>query len=110
MSGNSKPEKDERPIVCGTDFSPVAIEAVDIAAEMARRLDVNLVLLHVQEFRGLAVADPGLFEQVVSSSRQELHRHAERLRKLGTKVDARILSGSIFNELVDAATRAEARL
>lgn len=110
MKVNSKTKKDERPIACGTDFSDVAIEAVDIAAEMARRLDVKLLLLHVQEFRGLAVADPGLFEQVVLNSRQELHRHAERLRKLGTKVDARILSGSVFNELVDTAARAEARL
>ena len=106
----TKQKKDERPIACGTDFSTVAIEAVDLAAEMARRLDVKLLLLHVQEFRGLAVADPGLFEQVVLNSRQELHRHAERLRKSGTKVDARILSGSVFNELVDAAARAEARL
>ena len=81
MSNNSK-SKDERPIVCGTDFSPLAIEAVDVAAQMARRLDVKLMLLHVQEFRGLALTDPGLFEEVVSKSRQELHRHAERLRKL----------------------------
>jgi nucleotide-binding universal stress UspA family protein len=88
----------------------MAVEAVDIAAEMARRLDVNLVLLHVEEFRGLALSDPGLFEEVVSTSRQELHRHAERLRKLGTKVEARILSGSVFNELVDTATRVDARL
>lgn len=110
MSANSKPRRDERPIVCGTDFSPVAIEAVDIAAEMARRLDVKLVLLHVQEFRGLALSDPGLFDEVVSKSRQELHRHAERLRKLGTKVEGTILSGSAFEELVDAASRAKARL
>ena len=77
MSNNSK-SKDERPIVCGTDFSPLAIEAVDVAAQMARRLDVKLMLLHVQEFRGLALTDPGLFEEVVSKSRQELHRQGER--------------------------------
>ena len=110
MTMNSKPKRDERPIVCGTDFSSVAVEAADIAAEMARRFNVKLLLLHVQEFRGLSVTDPALFEEVILNSRQELHRHAERLRKLGTQVDARILSGSIFNELVDAATRAEARL
>lgn len=110
MSANSKPKKDKRPIVCGTDFSPVAIEAVDLAAEMARRLDVKLMLLHVQEFRGLALTDPGLFEQVVSKSRDELSRHAERLRKLGTKVEGTVLSGPVFEELVDAASRANARL
>lgn len=110
MSGISRPRKDERPIACGTDFSPAAIEAVDIAAEMARRLEVKLLLVHVQEFRGLALTDPGLFEEVVLKSRQELHRHAERLRKLGTQVEGTILSGSVFDELVDAANRANARL
>jgi len=66
--------------------------------------------LHVQEFRGLAVADPGLFGQVVSNIREELHREAERLRQLGTNVEGKVLSGSVFNELVDAATEANARL
>lgn len=110
MAENSKQKKDNRPIVCGTDFSATATEAVDIAAEMARHLDVKLLLLHVQEFRGLAVADPGLFEQVVSNNRDELHREAERLRKVGTDVEGKVLSGSVFNELVDAATEANARL
>jgi len=34
----SAKKKDARPIICATDFSPTALEAVDIAAEMARRL------------------------------------------------------------------------
>jgi|ERR1043166_705876 nucleotide-binding universal stress UspA family protein len=110
MSAKRNPKKGERPIVCGTDFSETAIEAVDVAAALARRLNVRLILLHVEEFRGLALSDPGLFEQLLGDSRQELHRHAERLRKLGTKVDEKIVSGSIFNELVDAAARTNARL
>lgn len=109
MSENPKQKKDRRPILCGTDFSAMAVEAVDIAAEMARRLDVSLLLLHVEELRGVVI-HPGLFEEVLQHSRQELHRHAERLRKIGTKVDAKILSGSVFNELVDAAARADGRL
>lgn len=42
--------KDKRPVVCGTEFSPTAVEAVNIAAELARRLDVKLLLLHVGNF------------------------------------------------------------
>lgn len=110
MAENSKKKKDGRPIVCGTDFSATAVEALDIAGEMARRLKVKLLLLHVEEFRALAAADPGIFEQIVSQSRQELYREAERLRKIGTKVEERILSGSVFNELVDAAAESNARL
>jgi nucleotide-binding universal stress UspA family protein len=103
-------KKDQRPIVCGTDFSPTAVEAVNIAAEMARRLDVKLLLLHVEEFRGLAAADPALFEAVVSRNREELHREAMRLRKAGTLIEEKLLSGSVFEELVNGATEAKARL
>lgn len=110
MSDDSKRKKDKRPIVCGTDFSASAVEAVDVAGEMARRLDATLHLLHVEEFRGLAVTDPGLFEQVVSRNREELAREVERLRTLGTKVEGKLLSGSVFNELVDAALQSDARL
>lgn len=110
MPENLDQKKDDRPIVCGTDFSAAAREAVDIAASMARRLDIKLLLLHVEEFRGLAVADPGLFEQVVSKNRQELDREAKRLRQSGTKVEEKFLSGSVFNELIDTAAESNARL
>src|SRR5678816_4694670 len=93
--------KTERPVVCGTDYSATAVEAVDIAAAMARCLDVTLVLVHVQEFHGLAVSDPVLFEHVALKNRQELDREAKRLRKLGIKVEEKLLSGSVFNELID---------
>jgi nucleotide-binding universal stress UspA family protein len=110
MKTNSKPKKDERPIVCGTDFSAAAVEAVDIAAALARRLDVKLLLVHVEEFRGLAAADPVLFEALGSKNRDELHREAARLRKAGALIEERLLSGSVFNEIVDAAAEANARL
>ena len=51
--------KTERPIVCGTDYSATAVEAVEIAAAMARRLDVKLVLVHVQKLHGIAVTGRG---------------------------------------------------
>jgi nucleotide-binding universal stress UspA family protein len=110
MAENSHQKKTERPVMCGTDYSATAVEAVDIAAAMARRLNVKLLLVHVQEFHGLAVADPGLFEHVALKNRQELDREAKRLSKLGTKVEEKLLSGSVFNELVDAAADSNARL
>jgi nucleotide-binding universal stress UspA family protein len=110
MAENSKQKKDTRPIVCGTDFSPTAVEAVNIAAEMARRLGVKLLLLHVEEFRGLAAADPALFEAVVSRNREELDGEAKRLRNSATIVEENLLSGSVFEELTNAAIGAKARL
>jgi nucleotide-binding universal stress UspA family protein len=103
-------KNDELPIVCGTDFSPTAIEAVDIAAAMARRLGTKLVLVHVDEFYGMAAVDSRLFEPAVSHRRAELDRAAGRLRELGTDVEGKLLSGSAFDKLVDATTESKARL
>jgi len=101
---------DQRPIACATDFSAAAVEAADVAAEMARRLNVKLFLFHVEEFRGLAVTDPSLFEMVVSKNRAALDCEANRLRKAGTIVAENLLSGPVFEELVNAAIEVNALL
>jgi nucleotide-binding universal stress UspA family protein len=103
-------KNDELPIVCGTDFSPTAIEAVDIAAAMARRLGTKLVLVHVDELFGLAAGDPRLFELAVAQRRGKLNQEAARLRGLGTDVKEKLLPGSVFDKLVDATTESKARL
>jgi nucleotide-binding universal stress UspA family protein len=105
-----KQKSDQRPIVCGTDFSAAAAEAVDIAAAMARQLGTELVLVHVDEFYGLAAVDPNLFAAALSEKRTVLDQEANRLRSLGTQVKERLLSGSAFDQLVTAATEATARL
>jgi nucleotide-binding universal stress UspA family protein len=110
VADNPKKKKNQCPIVCGTDFSATAIEAVDIAAAMARRLGTKLVLVHVDEFYGMAAVDSRLFEPAVSHRRAELDRAAGRLRELGTDVDEKLLSGSAFDQLVTAATDAKGRL
>ena len=102
--------KGEQPIVCGTDFSATATEAVNIAAQMARRLEVKLLLLHVEEFRGLASSDPILFQAVISRHREQLRRETARLRAEGTLVKEGLLSGSVFEELVNAAIKHKAQL
>jgi nucleotide-binding universal stress UspA family protein len=98
------------PIVCGTDFSATATEAVDIAAAMARRLGTELVLVHVEEFYGLAAIDPKLFAEALSGKRTALDQEAIRPRNLGTQVKEKLLSGSAFDQLVTAAREATARL
>lgn len=103
-------KNDEPPIVCGTDFSAAATEAVGIAAAMARRLSTKLILVHVDEFYGLAPVDPKLFEAAVSEKRTTLDDDANRLRRLGTQVRPKLLSGSAFEQLVTAATDAKGRL
>jgi nucleotide-binding universal stress UspA family protein len=104
MSGKKRTTR--QPIVCGTDFSATAIEAVDIAAAMARQLATRLVLVHVDQLQGSLPSDPFVLEAAISQRRRELDRETQRLRDLGTKVDKKFLSGSAFDELVTAATEA----
>jgi len=110
MADSSKQKKDKRPIICGTDFSATAVEAVDIAAGLVRKLGTKLVLIHVDEFRGMAEVDPTLFEAALSQKRGELDREAVRLRKSGIAVEEKLLSGSAFDELVTASIESNGRL
>jgi len=103
-------KKIESPIVCGTDFSATATEAVDIAAAIARRLGTKLVLVHVDESYGIAAVNSKLFEAAVAHRRPELDRMADRLRELGTDVDEKLLCGSAFDKLVTVATETSGRL
>jgi len=105
-----KRKNDKRPIICGTDFSAVATEAVDIAAAMARRLETTLVLVHVDELLGALASNPVVLEAAILQRRSDLDDEAQRLRDLGTGVEEKFLSGSAFDELVTAATKSKARL
>ena len=98
------------PIVCGTDFSATATEAVDIAAAMARRLETSLVLIHVDELLGALTSNPVVLEAAILQRRSDLDDEAQRLRELGTRVEEKFLSGSAFDELVTAATKFKAGL
>jgi nucleotide-binding universal stress UspA family protein len=94
-----------QPIVCGTDFSATATEAVDIAAAMARRLETSLVFIHVDELLGALTSNAVVLEAAILQRRSDLDAEAQRLRELGTKVEEKFLSGSAFDELVTAATK-----
>jgi nucleotide-binding universal stress UspA family protein len=66
-------------VICGTDFSPGAIEAGTAAAALARRLDERVKLIHVIE----EAPTPEAVERL----RKQLHDEAERLRRLGVNVE-----------------------
>jgi nucleotide-binding universal stress UspA family protein len=102
-------KNDKRPIVCGTDFSALASEAVYIAAAMARRLETKLVLVHVDQLLGALVSNPVVLEAAILQRRGDLDDEAQRLREMGTQVDEKFVSGSAFDELVTAAKKSKAR-
>lgn len=103
-------KKNDAPIVCGTDFSATATEAINTAAAIARRHASKLVLVHADQFYRSPVSNPTVIEAAISQKRSELNCEAELLRGLGTQVEEKFSSGSAFDELVTVATKSKARL
>ncbi len=97
-------------IVCGTDFSVHASEAVNAAAAIARRLRVPLLLAHVLDDSVFSEMTPKLRGQLRAGAEQKLDQEAARLRAGDVEVRAELLEGRPETELVHVANRAESRL
>jgi nucleotide-binding universal stress UspA family protein len=110
QKGGNMMTLNDGPILCGTDFSKTALEAVYFAAAMARHLGTKLLLVHVLPDSGLAPLGSESFGEIAARSRVALGHEGDRVRNLGTDVELKLLSGSIFDELVNAAVAASARL
>lgn len=97
----------QRPIVCGTDFSPQAMKAADVAAAMALRLKTPLLLVHgIDEHGELPMSyRSGLIEAL----RGDLHEEAQRVRRTGAHVDEVIAGGAPEDGVATRAERANAR-
>jgi len=98
-----------QPIVCGTDFSATSLEAANVTAALARRLKTRVVLVHVAAVRGLGPLDPALVQSAITAEQAELDRETTRLRAKQVEVEARLCSGSPFEELVTVASETNAR-
>lgn len=106
-------------ILCGTDFTLAAAEAVDVAALLAARLGVPLRLVHVLDLPGAGeiLADkgwpPSRVRMHVEGEKKELE---ERLRAEATRVAARgepsaaVLLGNADEAIVAEAERVAAEL
>lgn len=88
----TNPPKTRTPsVLCGTDFSPAARQAADVACSLAQCLHTSLALTHVSEIP----AFPELLK--------ELGAEANRLRQSGASVHDCILIGHPGAELVKRA-------
>jgi nucleotide-binding universal stress UspA family protein len=98
-------------IVCGIDFSERAAQAARAAAAGARRLDVPLVLVHVIDELGAELAMRGVYDPVFDPQRAKLQSQADELRAdTGIEVEPILLLGTVYQQLVEVARSAHARL
>ena len=96
------------PILCGTDFSPQAAQAADVAAALARRFGTSLVLTHSVDERGEIPAH--LRPQFVGPAQSQLTAEAARLRAAELPVEERLVSGWPDDGLQQVATHQHAGL
>jgi len=97
-------------IVCGTDFSQQAAQAVDAAAALARRLDEPLVLVHAVDKESRAALPADLRDSLCLFERAQLHEELERLRAAKVEVIEDFRVGNPDAVLVEAAIAHQARL
>ena len=97
-------------IVCGTDFSDRAAAVAGLAAQMARRLDQPLSLVHVLSTRGVMINVATVLEAVERAARERIRVEAERLRGLGAQVDTVIAEGWPDEGLLHSARERDAQL
>lgn len=99
MSKNTS-QKDKPTVICGTDFSPAAADAADVAAAVSRMMGIPLELVHAKIIRAYPPMD------------EEMKVEADRLRAQQTDVQERMVMGEGFadEELVQLVKRKSCRL
>lgn len=96
-----------QPIVCGTDFSPNAAQAANVAAALAARLGVPLLLAHAEAMP----LDSAFAEAWLAPVKEKLEQEAERLRAAtGAAVEVVFASGNPDEILVGLARDRDAAL
>ena len=111
-NGGNRPVTVLRRIVVPFDFTPAAREALSAAADVARRYDARLCLLHVIEERlwpeiyGVEAASEVLAERELARERAELGlRDAVREIPREVRVDLEVRIGRPATEIVAFVTR-----
>ncbi len=97
-------------IVCGTDFSQQAEQAVEAAAALARRLNEPLVLVHAVDNESRQTLPTDVSDSLCVFERMQLHDALERLRASNVDVIESFRSGRPEDVLLEVVTAKSARL
>ncbi len=100
MTEKTKNNGGKLPIVCGTDFSPNAIQAATAAAALALRAGRNLVLVHAADEFDRFDEDKEELAAYLQPRRTQLRAEADRLRKTGVWVEEKLLTGKLAERAI----------
>lgn len=98
-------------VLCPVDFSPPSLKALEVAVEIGRRFDAELVLFHAYQLptvpvlEGAILPGPGTFRDVLDTVERDLSAwEAEAKRRGATKVSSVKAMGTPHEEIVRHAT------
>jgi len=94
-------------ILVATDFSFCSLSALEHAEELARKLDAELLLLHVEV---VPVAGSKMADVTHAAAERELARTTEQLRNHHLKVRSLLRMGAPDEEILNAAGTEQASL
>lgn len=97
-------------IVCGTDFSESAMQSVDVAAALAKRLGEPLVLAHAVDDQPRQNLPGELRESLSLYARGQLHAERERLRAAQGELVEAFRAGAPAEVLLEEVAARHARL
>ena len=108
-------------ILCPTDFSEPAGDALSVAGEVAQFFRAKLVVLHVVEplpveegaaewKEGAGLRLGSYDEMLVDAARESLHRHVGKRLPAASEVKEDVVRGAPAHAIVEAARREKADL
>ncbi len=103
-------------IICGTDFSDQAVEAMHVAGVLAKRLGDSVELIHVLDVPVPVGPMEGMMglEQFAAAQRQAVRQAlgsaAEAVTAHGVRVETRVMEGQAARALMEAGAAADVRL
>ncbi len=97
-------------LLCGTDFSPNASDATQVAAGLARQFRDTLTLVHASVPPADDGVAPEVWSPVEAALRSQLESQAALLRDAGLAVETRLESGSPVDVLARLAEPGRCRM
>ena len=103
-------------ILCPTDFSECSQAALDLALDMAKRVDADVHLLHVfqyppylgwEEGMTMAAASIQLMQELRERVDNQLEELVERCSRAGVRASAEQVDGAPFSKIAEASAKAD---
>lgn len=103
-------------ILAATDFSPASEHALDYAVALAKKLNLELIVVHTYELpiiglpEGALLATAEIANQIITSAQRSLDESVDRRRDSHPLIRGMLRNGDVRDEILSAAKQEGADL